>query len=67
MSKNIEGRSLIDELDKLESIVAGSSEKSHKEIDFDEHLHKCLSMVSHHSEVQQIIQVIKKVHEERTI
>jgi len=33
--------------------------------DFDQHVERCLSMVLHHDEVQQMAEIVKKLHAER--
>lgn len=40
-------------------------EKGHGET-FDQRVDRCLAMVLHHAEVQQIAAVVKKVHAERS-
>lgn len=46
------------------------SQKNTKSIDlpdsdFDKNIERCLSMVFHHEEVQQIAAIIKKIHSDR--
>ncbi len=36
----------------------------YKNLYLDEHIEKCLSMVLHHEQIQQIVETIKKVHKE---
>lgn len=33
--------------------------------DFDQYVERCLSMVLHHDEVQQMAEIVKKLHAER--
>jgi len=51
----------------FENIEALISDKSKDEIviDFDQHINKCLSLILHYDDIKKMIEIIKKVHNER--
>ncbi|MCD6161939.1 MAG: hypothetical protein J7K40_05945 [candidate division Zixibacteria bacterium] len=68
-SKKLEaGMAIPDDLNSPEkAAVKIQDEKilvNSEDSDINQHIDKCLSMVIHHEEVQQIVEIIKKVHKE---
>jgi hypothetical protein len=47
-----------------ENIMKSPQSNKTIEMDFDKHVDKCLSMIIHIKEVEEIAEVIKKVHSE---
>ena len=50
-----------------ETRTNAATSRPEKETDFDSRVDRCLAMVMHYSEVQEIARVVKKVHADRLL
>jgi len=53
----------LEDMNDIERMI-GNGQPLANDQKFDEYLNKCLSMVMHHPEIKQIVEVIKKVKRE---
>ncbi len=52
-------------LENLEDLLGGEA-KEEIDIDFDQNLNKCLSMILHHEDIKKMAEIVKKIHSQKT-